>query len=99
MLQEEFGIQPARETAALAEHISHDRLPQGPGEAVTGPALVRPSPLIRMSSYQSLPLSVGECTDFTKGLDKIIHERNPYVGQVVAPANVCPNAPSWLPGR
>jgi len=43
MLQEEFSIQPARETAALAEHIRRDRLPQGLGEAVTGPALVRPS--------------------------------------------------------
>jgi DNA-binding SARP family transcriptional activator/tetratricopeptide (TPR) repeat protein len=43
MLQEELGVQPARETAVLAENISHDRLSGGPGEAAAGPALVTPS--------------------------------------------------------
>jgi DNA-binding SARP family transcriptional activator/tetratricopeptide (TPR) repeat protein len=42
MLQEEFGIQPARETDVLAENISHERLSVGPGEAAAGPALVTP---------------------------------------------------------
>ncbi|HEX6302796.1 MAG TPA: BTAD domain-containing putative transcriptional regulator, partial [Anaerolineales bacterium] len=37
MLQKEFGIEPARETAILAENIGHDRLPQAPGGGVTGP--------------------------------------------------------------
>jgi DNA-binding SARP family transcriptional activator/tetratricopeptide (TPR) repeat protein len=32
MLQVEFGIQPARETAVLAENIGHDRLPKRPAE-------------------------------------------------------------------
>jgi tetratricopeptide (TPR) repeat protein len=42
MLQEELGVQPARETAVLAENISHDRLSGGPGEAAARPALVTP---------------------------------------------------------
>ncbi len=37
MLQEEFGIQPARETAVLADHIGHDRLPKRPGEGTPKP--------------------------------------------------------------
>jgi DNA-binding SARP family transcriptional activator len=37
MLREEFGIQPARETAVLAENISHDRLPKRPGQGMTTP--------------------------------------------------------------
>lgn len=46
MLQEEFGIQPARETAVLAENIGLDRLPKGPGAGMTapGPALEMPQP-------------------------------------------------------
>jgi DNA-binding SARP family transcriptional activator/tetratricopeptide (TPR) repeat protein len=51
MLEEEFGIQPARETAALAEHISHDRLPEGPGEMATGSALVTPSHQVRHEQH------------------------------------------------
>jgi predicted ATPase/DNA-binding SARP family transcriptional activator len=44
MLQEEFGIQPARETEVLVENIGHDRLPKGPGEkmAAPGPPLGMP---------------------------------------------------------
>jgi DNA-binding SARP family transcriptional activator len=52
MLEEEFGIQPARETAALAEHISHDRLPEGPGEMATGSALVTPSHQVRHEQHR-----------------------------------------------
>jgi DNA-binding SARP family transcriptional activator/tetratricopeptide (TPR) repeat protein len=37
MLQKEFGIKPARETAVLADHIGHDRLPGGPGRWTTVP--------------------------------------------------------------
>jgi DNA-binding SARP family transcriptional activator len=37
MLQGEFGIQPARETAVLADHIGLDRLPKGPGGGMTVP--------------------------------------------------------------
>ena len=37
MLQDEFGIQPARETAVLAENIGQDRLPKVPGEGRIAP--------------------------------------------------------------
>jgi DNA-binding SARP family transcriptional activator len=37
MLQEEFGIQPARETAVLAENIGHDRLPKQHDEGTPKP--------------------------------------------------------------
>jgi predicted ATPase len=37
MLQEEFGIEPARETAVLAENIGHDRLPKGPCKGMPTP--------------------------------------------------------------
>jgi tetratricopeptide (TPR) repeat protein len=43
MLAEEFGLQPARETAALAEHIRHDRVLEGPGAAAAEPALTMPA--------------------------------------------------------
>jgi tetratricopeptide (TPR) repeat protein len=43
MLQEEFGIEPARETAALAEHISHDRLPEWTGVATSGSGVATPT--------------------------------------------------------
>jgi DNA-binding SARP family transcriptional activator len=37
MLQEEFGIEPARETAVLAENIGHDRLLEQPAEELVAP--------------------------------------------------------------
>jgi DNA-binding SARP family transcriptional activator len=37
MLQEEFGIKPARETAVLAENIGHDRLPKQLAEEMIAP--------------------------------------------------------------
>jgi len=37
MLQDEFGIQPARETALLAENIGRDRLLQGAGAGMSTP--------------------------------------------------------------
>jgi DNA-binding SARP family transcriptional activator/tetratricopeptide (TPR) repeat protein len=44
MLWEEFGLEPARETANLAENIGNDWPPKGPGEriVVPGSALVTP---------------------------------------------------------
>jgi predicted ATPase/DNA-binding SARP family transcriptional activator len=49
MLQAEFGIEAARETAVLAENIRHDRLRKGPGEGLTAPGSspVRPPTLDR----------------------------------------------------
>jgi len=37
MLQDEFGIKPARETTVLAENIGHDRLPKQPAEEMIAP--------------------------------------------------------------
>jgi predicted ATPase/DNA-binding SARP family transcriptional activator len=37
MLQDEFGIQPARETVVLAENIGRDRLSKQPDEGMTAP--------------------------------------------------------------
>lgn len=39
MLQDEFGIEPSRETAILAENISLDWLPKETGERMAAPAL------------------------------------------------------------
>lgn len=54
MLEQEFGIEPARETAVLAEHISRDRVPEGPGDVVAE----RGSPLVMSSppGSRGLPL-------------------------------------------
>jgi DNA-binding SARP family transcriptional activator len=55
MLQEEFGIQPARETAVLADHIGLDRLPKGPGKRMTVPGSLLAMPPIQSRHGLILP--------------------------------------------
>ncbi|MEJ2555115.1 MAG: AAA family ATPase, partial [Anaerolineae bacterium] len=61
MLEQEFGIEPARETAVLAEHISRDRVPEGPGDVVAerGSPLVMPAP----PGSRGLPLPFEDRAD------------------------------------
>jgi DNA-binding SARP family transcriptional activator/tetratricopeptide (TPR) repeat protein len=47
MLETEFGLEPARETAILAENIAHEQQPKEPGERLAAPRL--PGILSRVS--------------------------------------------------